>query len=902
MKTTLSNQEKSIIEMMRSGKDIANYFWTHAQDIKWFSELKMFNFFNTSSMPILIENSDGLSIGTWMPLYYLEKMIKNYCNFDEEEQYEVQTFIIDFIDKLYKDEKHNIKVTEFVISVLIQFLIAIPTKSVGKETLRKLFKMIETNKVHARGDHDLIVYLLSHFIKTKDNSLVEDTLKFIVNRLSNSNSFYLQELSEVLLSQCEGMDSLLFNDIINVLSDYLQKQNLKISCLDFYESLFDLKNKAIYNQSYLVQLVFLLNELNLKLFEYSEDSFISIAYKYLESTSCILNKLGLYLVVQLDDDIAHKIFFEELESDEFLNHAFYNSYCNDELGHLLKKIKNLNEDEEDKLLVAIDRKAEKLSDGEKYLWKQKRLSIFINNKKIKERYDELKQITQKDVTLSPMVKFTAEFIPNQSPISSEELLKLKNDDIAIYLKTFREKSFFDKGPSIWGLSREFRESIKNKPDKFIEGLDSFLGIPFIYLVDIFDSFCDLTNEDVFNRQNVKKILAFISSLLEDDSFWNDKYYCSDSECETTSRNVCFSIALFLEKIISNKYDELVDCIVNIIKTIHEHPDVETKKLENINDIQIGIYNTLVGRKTMILIRLGFLYPSVKPIIEKICDEDLQRQPQLGFMILGYFIAAFYRINANWTMKHVNWLIDKGTELRFFMEGYFNTVQVYRDIASKLSFVYRNAIETKFQDNTKKKVSQHFALLYLYDYLEDSQAVFLSYIKHEEDERILDIIHYFESEIFPEEKHDKIFSFWKLLHDDNISVQSKDLFHATILSTYSDRALEPNEFKWLKKDLMRGNINERLRYLQKILDYFIDICIKTNNDNIIKPCAILIKSCLSGADYFYISSHSKEFWKERIKILYEHGNDEVVKLLKDIKDCFVKSNVEIFNEIKLDYKE
>ena len=164
--------------------------------------------------------------------------------------------------------------------------------------------------------------------------------------------------------------------------------------------------------------------------------------------------------MQLDDDIAHKIFFEELESDEFLNHAFYNSYCNDELGHLLKKIKNLNEDEEDKLLVAIDRKAEKLSDGEKYLWKQKRLSIFINNKKIKERYDELKQITQKDVTLSPMVKFTAEFIPNQSPISSEELLKLKNDDIAIYLKTFREKSFFDKGPSIWGLSREFRESIK----------------------------------------------------------------------------------------------------------------------------------------------------------------------------------------------------------------------------------------------------------------------------------------------------------------------------------------------------------------------------------------------------------------------------------------------------------
>ena len=341
---------------------------------------------------------------------------------------------------------------------------------------------------------------------------------------------------------------------------------MKISCLDFYESLFDLKNKAVYNQSYLVQLVFLLHELNLKLFEYSEDSFISIVYKYLESTSCILNKLGLYLVVQLDDDIAHKIFFEELESDEFLNHAFYNSYCNDELGHLLKKIKNLNEDEEDKLLVAIDRKAEKLSDGEKYLWKQKRLSIFINNKKIKERYDELKQITQKDVTLSPMVKFTAEFIPNQSPISSEELLKLKNDDIAIYLKTFREKSFFDKGPSIWGLSREFRESIKNKPDKFIEGLDSFLGIPFIYLVDIFDSFCDLTNEDVFNRQNVKKILAFISSLLEDDSFWNDKYYCSDSECETTSRNVCFSIALFLEKIISNKYDELVDCIVNIIKT------------------------------------------------------------------------------------------------------------------------------------------------------------------------------------------------------------------------------------------------------------------------------------------------------------------------------------------------
>ena len=40
MKTTLSNQEESIIEMMRSDKDIANYFWTHAQDIKWFSKLK----------------------------------------------------------------------------------------------------------------------------------------------------------------------------------------------------------------------------------------------------------------------------------------------------------------------------------------------------------------------------------------------------------------------------------------------------------------------------------------------------------------------------------------------------------------------------------------------------------------------------------------------------------------------------------------------------------------------------------------------------------------------------------------------------------------------------------------------------------------------------------------------
>ena len=54
-----------------------------------------------------------------------------------------------------------------------------------------------------------------------------------------------------------------------------------------------------------------------------------------------------------------------------------------------------------------------------------------------------------------MVKFTAEFIPNQSPISSEELLKLKNYDIAIYLKTFREKSFFDKDLLFGGYLENF---------------------------------------------------------------------------------------------------------------------------------------------------------------------------------------------------------------------------------------------------------------------------------------------------------------------------------------------------------------------------------------------------------------------------------------------------------------
>lgn len=902
MKTVLNNQEESIIEMMRREKDIANYFWTHAQDIKWFSKLKSLNFFATSSMPILIENSDGLSIETWMPLYYLEKMIKNYCDFNEKEQYDVRMFIVDFINELYRDEKHDIKVTEFVISVLIQFLIVIPVKYIEKETLHKLFEMISTNKLHARGEHDLIVLLLPHFMKAKYNSFAKYTLKFIINRMSESDSYYLQELKDILLNQCINMDSSLINDIINVLSECLYNKTLEISCPEFYKSLFDLKNKHSYCQSYLVQLVFLLNDLDLKLLEYSKDDFISLICKYLESTNYILNKLGLYLLVYQDDELVHKIFFKELESDEFLNHAFCSSYCSDELGHLLKKIKIIDKDVEDKLMAAINQGAENLSDEKKYVWKQRMISMFQDNKTFKEKYDELKQITKKDVTLGPMLKITTEFVTNQSPISSEKLLTLKNEDISKYLKNFRGQSFFNDGPCVWGLSREFRKAIKDESDKFIDGLDSFLGIPFPYLVDIFEVFYELMNEEEDNKEKVKKILDFISSLLQDNNFWDNQYLCPGDECKTTAGNVCFSIVLFLEKIISNKYDKIIDCIINIIKTIHEHPSVEIKNLENIRDIQIGIYNTLTGRKTIALIKIGFLYPSMRTVIEKFWDEDLQMYPQLGSMILGYFIDRFYRIDAEWTMQHVNNLFDKAADLSFFMEGYFNTVNVYRDIASKLGFVYHNAIVTEFRDSTtKKKVSQHFALLYLYDYLKDSQSVFWSYIKSEGGTKLLDIIQFFEFKNFPKDKYDKVFSFWQLLHSDDTLAHSKNLFNATILSTYSNRALKPNEFEWLKKDLMKGNINERLRYLQKILKYFIDNYIKPDITNIAEPCAILIKTCLSDSDYFYISPRSKEFWKECIAILYEYGDNEVVKLLKDIKDCFVKSNIEILNGIELAYK-
>ena len=109
----------------------------------------------------------------------------------------------------------------------------------------------------------------------------------------------------------------------------------------------------------------------------------------------------------------------------------------------------------------------------------------------------------------------------KSPYSMEELSSLSVDDLIQTLTTCRGGGGWGE-PGIEGLSKEFKQLIRNTPLKFCDQLGSFTDLDLAYVYAIIEAYRELWGENVnLPWDDVwQYLLSYISGILKQDRFWD----------------------------------------------------------------------------------------------------------------------------------------------------------------------------------------------------------------------------------------------------------------------------------------------------------------------------------------------------------------------------------------------
>ena len=115
----LSEKEKETIKLVKKNRELEPYFFAkliEKKDIKWFSVLKDYNFFDCSNMPIISEKNYYAE--EWNILNYVKNIIDQLLNNKENFEYILNKFL------LIAEKSSNYRIIEQTISILIN----IPTE------------------------------------------------------------------------------------------------------------------------------------------------------------------------------------------------------------------------------------------------------------------------------------------------------------------------------------------------------------------------------------------------------------------------------------------------------------------------------------------------------------------------------------------------------------------------------------------------------------------------------------------------------------------------------------------------------------------------------------------------------------------------------------------------------
>ncbi|PEE08304.1 SIR2 family protein [Bacillus cereus] len=731
-----------------------------------------------------------------------------------------------------------------------------------------------------------ITRIIENKIIKHENSIEENEIESFMEQVTKW--LYTKFSKDKLQPKIEEAIRSIFNDL-----NYKQ-----ILCLE-YES------RNTYNNGFELILFFFKD-----LCKYKKGPKMKLFLKDLINQEYLLFTKILLDVIGNDYVNYNNIFWDILEQREGAI-VFQEYYLEAELKIILEQLETLSGEQEKTLLNLIEKVPNKINGVEADLWKQRRLKALKHIPLFEDLYIKSKEITKVDPTLrtKSQVK-SSKFRRIKSPLSQEELLNMSNDEIAKYLREYKE-SKYENIINVYSLGQAIKEFSEKNPAKIVEQMEYFINTDYYYIYHIIFGLCNAWKEQ--KSLDWDKLLNFIASYMNRTEFWQGELLINKNERDYNYKNVIIIICNLFVAGSETKEWAFNQGNYNTAKKILLLIFNKIINLEKYNprDNSISYFlNTVKGNALEALLKMSLLNKKMEweytwdIDFNRIYNKYLELNVGEAYSLLGMELANFLDLDREWTIDRINSIKFKSEPWEVFFEGYSYQVIIQEDIYTLMKDHYENAIDYSFKEKEmKRRLANILAKGYLRGYEKDTEKTLYRKVmdswNYDLIKEFIDVFCFIENDKLKVDEKQKILEFWKEIHqkyngyekEDFIQEDKKLLSKLIFLTSKFDDIDETNY------DLIESAITFGDNYFDVVIEL---LCVKIKEtDDIDKRKVIgelvenLVNNCtkleycpkdetLHVIEYLYAAQD---------KNLLELTNRVCNKLMKNdfIREVYIKNN-------------
>jgi len=862
-----TRQEISFALKLIEKKEYRNYFFKKIQDVKWFEILKQYGCFSPDEAPVAKRTKNGgYYLPIWDVLDYLEQVSKRVYKPGNERFSDELISIIKEVTSyhlLKRKSLDNFRTWWYFVKILLN----IPNNKISFDIMKLIPAWLDSQFDNILQGGDIASKLLPKFLNSnnpEDWKKADKIIEYVtaikwINVSKIEKKFFKKKEEPILVLEpywllkafkenVNEIGTKCNRDLIFIiaarLKEILKKEFQRIGKYqDFsqywFSSLFSDPGKRIHSPKEALTLI--LRDIILVKARCDDSSSIVVFNRFLsnEYPYPIFKRIFLYAIGN-EWEKYKNIFWDLVETDKSLS-LFNKHVFEPEVYKILElNAKNFTIKEKELIKKIINKGPSRKMPEENRrniiaTWKQKWYSAIKSDPYFISLYEKQKKITKKEEVINfRRVQF--KWGEGPSPISKEEMLRMSNAKIANYLINFKEKDHWE-GPTIGGLSIILKSCVEEYPEKFVEGLNEFFHLGYLYIYDILHGIKDgWKNKKSINWANLFK---FIKRYIKRSGFWKDKYIVDGDNWPASHYWITGMIGELVQE--GTKDDNWVfseDHFDDAKEILFELLDQEIVE-ENVDrdDYVTFALNSVHGKLITALIFLALRIARVKEKkgikkdvkwsldIKKKYEELLSNEITEACILFGQYMPQLNYLDKNWVEDKVSSFIHsvKPDLWEAFMSGYLFEGLVYKGLYILMREHYLQGIEFPFKDkNSRDQLVQHISLGYLQGYENFSkESLFSRLLKKWDLSQIKEVIRYFwmQHDLFLEKKgirlkamdrqkkdemKSKIVEFWKEVFNERYkkdkSLKKKDkeiLSELSKLTVFLER-IDIENREWLLK--------------------------------------------------------------------------------------------------------
>lgn len=428
-----------------------------------------------------------------------------------------------------------------------------------------------------------------------------------------------------------------------------------------------------------------------------------------------------------------KGFFWKILGQKDENRLFSNSSFKKELFSLLTSIEKELEDIEiarlEEIIALGDQSREKNKENGEY-WKLRWISALKNTKPFSEDYERLSTKLNKSNTDFEREGEVTISGRSGAKFSSEKLNEMKNGEIADFITSFNPKRGYGE-LSIDSVASALGKGFEENPEKFVEDLEVFLGVPFIYAYHIFLGLRDALKAG--RSLNWTAVLNYALNYIDDPRYGGDELKAENDGWRADNNWVSGAISdLISEGMIKNDENLKVDNL-NIAKTILKNLSSRLSPIDDFEERGMNhvmyTLNSTAGKVLRSLLdyslnRVRNYFPEKitgrwEEDVKHLYESTLEKGINDGFILLGMYFPQFCYLDMDWTIGQVeNLKSSNDKSWSAFMGGLaFNAAPDSLKMYDLFKDHYRRAIkENKYFGNGHDQgLIKHLVSFYFWFY-------------------------------------------------------------------------------------------------------------------------------------------------------------------------------------------